>query len=163
MALLPTIGLNMAALTLTGQNNGARQYERIRQTFRLSLKYGLWVVVPGMVLAFAYAPFLIGVFTDNRETIDIGVNFLRISIFIYPAYLILYLGTSVLQGLKKPNYAIWIGIYRQMLLPVIIFPLFVNSIFGSITGVWWGIFLINWSATLITWWYLRYSLKKIGA
>ena len=161
IALLPTIGLNMAALTLTGQNNGAKKFDRIRECIRLTIKYGLFVVVPGMILTGIFAPYLIDVFTEDPDTVEIGTKYLRISLFIYPAYLLLYLTTSVLQGLKKPNYAIWIGIYRQILLPALIFPFLIGLMSGSIFGIWWGIFIINWSATLISLWYLRRTFRKI--
>jgi putative MATE family efflux protein len=52
IALLPSMGLTTAILSLTGNNFGAGHMERVRETFRVSLKYGFIVmfVMLGLVL-----------------------------------------------------------------------------------------------------------------
>ena len=40
--LLPAIGLNFACLSLTGQNYGALKFDRIREGYLISMKYGLY-------------------------------------------------------------------------------------------------------------------------
>ena len=68
LVLLPTIGLNTAALTLTAQNGGAGLYDRVRQTVRKALIYGGFITVGGSVLLFFGAEFLMGLFTDDQPS-----------------------------------------------------------------------------------------------
>ena len=161
IALLPTIGLNIATLTLVGQNNGAKLYERCREAYAKNLQYGFIIVAFGIAGVAVFARQLMRLFTADPAVVDIGVTYLHISVLVYWAYMVLYIAVSALQGLKKPLYAIWIGLYRQIAAPIIIFPLLATVLALGLTGIWWGVFVINWSATIISLLYTRRQMKKI--
>ncbi|NTW22592.1 MATE family efflux transporter [Candidatus Falkowbacteria bacterium] len=161
MAVLPIVGLNIAALTLVGQNNGAKLFGRVKETIRLCLLYGFYVTIMGAALVLALAPQLMGLFSQDREVVRIGVEYLRISAFVYFAYTTLYVATSALQGLKKPLYAIWIGLYRQIAAPLLIFWVLAVVLDWQLKGVWWGVFIINTTAAIITLVYMRATLRKL--
>ncbi len=160
IAMLPTIGLNIAVLTLVGQNNGAKKFARVRETIKKGVIYGLEITVVGIVFVLIFARSLIEIFSSDQAVISIGVTYLRISVLTYFAYLILYITVSALQGLKQPMYAIWIGLYRQIVMPLLLFFLLVKIFLLGLVGVWWGIFFINWSAAIITIFYLRRVIKR---
>lgn len=44
--LLPTIGLSIAASAIIAQNNGAKNYARVRATYFYALLYGSLVLIP---------------------------------------------------------------------------------------------------------------------
>lgn len=157
--LLPTIGLNIASLTLIGQNNGAKKYDRVQLAYKTNLKYGFWTVLVGMILVLLFPKYLMQFFSHDLTVINTGVTYLRISALTYLTYMILSISISALQGLKKPVYAIWIGLYRQLLAPVIIFWLLVQVFDWGLNGIWWGIFIINWSAAIFTFFYTKRYLK----
>lgn len=163
IALVPSIGLIIAALTLIGQNNGAKRYDRIKETIRVCMKYGLTIMTIGGILVFAFARSLMAFFTDNENVIRIGTEYLYIASAIFWAYIILFTSTSALQGMKRPMYAVWIGLYRQIIAPAIIFYILVDKFNLQLYGVWWGVFIVTWSAAIITAFYLKYVLKKITA
>lgn len=162
LAVLPIIGLNTAALTLVGQNNGAGYFNRVKEVIKRCLIYGFYITCVGVagVLLFAHA--LMGFFSKDPEVIRVGVQYLRISAWVYFAYSILYISVSALQGLKRPLYAIWIGLYRQILAPIFFFWLFAVVLDWRLLGIWWGVFTITWSAAVITLFYLRNVLKNLG-
>lgn len=162
IALLPGIGLNIAALTLVGQNNGAKAFDRVKEIIKKSFTYGFFVSLIGMAFVFIFSQKLMGVFSDDNIIIKQGVEFLKISILVYPAYTALFISTSILQGLKKPFYAIWIGIYRQLVGPFVFFSLLTSVLAWGIFGIWWGIFIVNWTGLIITILYLRTVIKKIA-
>ncbi|MDQ5938957.1 MAG: hypothetical protein QG642_647 [Patescibacteria group bacterium] len=157
--LLPTIGLNIAALTLIGQNNGAKKYDRVQEAYNTNLKYGFWTVCIGMILVLIFAKAMMQFFSQDSNVIKIGVTYLRISAITYFTYMIMSISISALQGLKKPLYAIWIGLYRQIAAPALFFWLLANILGMGLLGIWWGIFIVNWSATIITFFYTRHYLK----
>lgn len=161
MALLPTIGLNIAALTLVGQNNGAGKFDRCIMVFKTVLRYGMLVTVCGMVGAYVFAPTLLSLFTKDTDVLRIGVHYLHISVFVYWAYAILYIVVAVLQGFKKPAFALWIGLYRQIVSPILFFIIFSRILNWGLDGVWWGIFAINWTAVMISLIYVRFVMRKI--
>lgn len=161
IVLAPTIGLNVATLTLVAQNNGAKLFARIRETLHTVLLYGGILMAVGGIGAILLAPYLMGVFTDDKGVIGIGTTYLRIDALVFYAYVVLFANVAALQGVKRPMYAIWIGLFRQILAPVIMFYLLVFELQVGLLGVWWGIFAITWSAAIVTVLYTRRILGKI--
>ena len=96
----------------------------------------------------------------NRAVVEAGTTFLRIEVFAFVSYIFLNISVSVLQGIKKPIFAIVIGVYRQVL-PFGLFYLLGTTLNMGVKGVWWGIVIINWSAVAITLVYTNYQLHKV--
>ena len=161
LILLPTIGLNIAVLAIVGQNYGAGNLERIHEVRKLTTKYGVIIMSLGMVIVLLFASPLIRIFDSSPEVVDAGVTYLRIATLVFIAYIPLNISVSVLQGIKKPNFAIYIGVFRQLLPFAIFYTL--GTIFGlGVLGVWYGIVFINWLAVFISLWYTNQELKKIS-
>ena len=106
-------------------------------------------MVLGAAIVFFGASPLMRLFSDDPEVVAIGVKYLRIAAFIEHAYVFLFINTSLLQGLKKPAFALWIGLYRQLVMPPILFYLVTRVFDLGLTGIWWGIFGITWSAAIV--------------
>jgi putative MATE family efflux protein len=153
IVLLPAVGLNTAALTLAGHGLGARNPERIEQTFHTCLRFGIWIYAIGGPLTAVFAPFWISLFTQDAQVIEIGALCLRISMLTFYAYVILFTTTSVLQGLQKPMFAIWIGLYRQVLAPILMIPFLMDVLSPSHLGIWVGVLFSVWSGVIVSFLY----------
>ena len=161
IVLLPTIGLNIATLTIVAQNNGARMFHRIGETVTTALKYGGFLMAMATCGLFAFAETMMAVFTDDAQVMAIGSSYLRIASFVLYAYVILYVNVASLQGIKRPMFAIWIGLFRQIAAPFTVFYLFTHVFAFGLQGIWWGIFSVTWSAALITVFYARRLLHRV--
>jgi putative MATE family efflux protein len=160
IVLMPALGLNVAALSLAAQNGGAGRYDRVRELARTCLRYGGMVMAFGTVLLFFGADILMGLFTRDPEVIATGGHYLRIAAFLEFSYVILFVNTSILQGIKKPSFALWIGLYRQLVMPIGLFWMMTRVLDLGLDGIWWSIFGINWSASLVAVYYAR---RKVAA
>ena len=160
LALLPAIGLNIAALSITGQNYGAGKMERVGEAYKKTMIYGLIIMTTAMFVILPLSKYLFLVFTRDMDVINYGIGYFRVEILVFNSYVLLNISVSVLQGLKRPRFPIVIGIYRQFLVPVIIFPILISAI-GSIYGIWWGIFAVNWSAAFIALIYVRRVYRQL--
>jgi len=159
IVLLPAVGLNVAALTLSAQNGGAGHYDRVRTVIRTALIYGAGVMFLGTLLVFFGARWLMDFFTDDAEVIAIGAHYLRIAAWIQFAYVILFVNTSALQGLKLPSFALWIGLYRQIAGPFALFWLATRVWELGLNGIWWAIFGITWSAAVVA---VVFAQQRVG-
>lgn len=161
VVLLPVMGMNIATLALVAQNNGARLIQRVRHTITTALKAGVLLMAFGTAgVYFAAAP-IMALFTRDEAVIRRGVEFLRIESLVFAAYVILYTSVYALQGLKRPMFAVWIGIFRQFagLLPM--FYLFANHFGWGLKGVWWAVFVVTWCAAGIAILYIRRILSGL--
>ena len=96
-----------------------------------------------------------------RDLLEVGRGYLKVMAFLLPAYVILYINTAALQALKKPVYAIWIGLVRQILLPLVLCHLFADILDHGLAGVWWGQFASNWSAAIFTLFFARRVIRRV--
>jgi putative MATE family efflux protein len=161
IALLPAIGLNTAAMTLAGHSYGARRLDRIRETFHTCLRFGAIIFLIGVPLVAIFAPYLVGFFTDSPEVRASGTVILRISMLSFYAYVLIFVTTSMLQGLQRPMFAIWIGFYRQIFAPLLIIPLLMSVLTPTELGIWWGAFFSVWSGAALTLLYAAWVWKKL--
>ena len=161
IALLPTIGLNIAALTLAGQNMGAGLPGRVFESWKLNIRYGLMIILIGVIAVSLFARQLMQAFTADISVIDIGAEYLHVAVLFFFAYVFLNISVSTLQGMKKPLYAIFVGAYRQFLVPLPLFLFLAIYLGWGTKGIWWGIFVANWSAAIFTFFYTRRQIQKL--
>lgn len=162
IALLPAMGFNTAILSLAGNNYGAGRMDRVEETFRVALRYAFYVMVVMLAVVLPFAGALMRFFTDDPTVVAIGRQYLYIEGLVYYAYVILFSSVSLMQGMKRPIPALWIGLYRQLIAPPIIFLLF-SEVFGwGLMGIWWGIFAVTWSAALVALALSRRDLRGPG-
>jgi len=161
IALLPVMGLNISTLALTAQNFGAGRFDRIRTVLAVSLRYGFMLAISGTVAALLFTGELMRFFTTDPVVVDVGIRFLRIEAFVFPAYVVLYICVSAMQGIKRPIFALWIGLYRQIAGPFLIFHILTTVLGWGIMGIWWGIFTVTWSAAVIVVVYVTWIMKKL--
>jgi len=159
LALVPTMGLNSVAISVSGQSYGAKNIARVEEVRNKTITYGCVFIVIGGMIIYPFTSFLIGLFTEDVAVIQAGTQYLHIELFAFPTYIILSLLLSVLQGVKKPAIAVYISIYRQIIMPFIVFTL-LGKLLG-ITGVYIGIVLVNWSAVLIAALYSKVIFTKL--
>jgi Na+-driven multidrug efflux pump len=161
IALLPVMGLNVSTLALSAQNYGAGRIDRIRTVLAVSLRYGFLLAFFGTVAALTFTTGLMSFFTKDPAVIAIGTRFLRIEAFVFPAYVLLYICTSAMQGIKKPVFALWVGLYRQIAGPFLVFHVLTTVMGWGIMGIWWGIFAVTWSAAAIVVIYVTWIITKL--
>jgi putative MATE family efflux protein len=161
LALLPALGLNTAALTITGQNFGAKDIERIYDLRKQTLIIGVGIMVIGAIIIYPLAPWLIGLFNKDPSVITAGTNYLRIEVFAFPTYVIIGILLSIMQGIKKPTFAVYLGLYRQILMPIPLFYFFGIVLDLGVNGIWWGIVFVTWTSVLAAHLYSRKQLKNL--
>ena len=105
LLLLPTIGLNTAVLSITGQNFGAKEYERIGEVYFKAIFYGAFMMLIAGLFIFFGGSFLIQLFTNDTEVLLYGVQYLKIAALIGPfilSFLLLMLFFKELKSLSIP-------------------------------------------------------------
>ncbi|MFO1483404.1 MAG: MATE family efflux transporter [Verrucomicrobiaceae bacterium] len=163
IVLLPTIGLNFATLSLVGQNHGAGLPHRVREAWMTNVKYGVLLMLAGGALLFLLRAQAMRLFTQDAAVIGHGHDYLSIAAVTLAAYPILFITVFMLQGMKRPGYGLWMGLYRQIAAPMLVFNLMAFTLALGTWGVWWGISLVNWSAALFALWWGWRTLRRVIA
>lgn len=158
IALLLTIGLNSAVLTISGQNYGAKLYHRIREVWLHCLKIGFVIMFASGIILYFSNHWLMSLFTTDGDVVREGGIYLSIASFALFAYTVLFSTNSMLQGIKRPMFGVWLGISRQIILPVLVFHFLSFTLGWGLIGIWWGVFFIVWIAAVFS---FMYGLRKL--
>ena len=141
--LLPVLGLNTAVISIVGQNFGAKEYLRVKQSYYQAITYGtVLMFVAGLIIFFS-ADKIVSIFSNNADVINYGTIYLKISALIFPAYPIYFISNGFFMALKKASYAMNLNIIRNVLLPIPTI-IFANFIGGSYKNFFWSYCLFNW-------------------
>jgi len=162
LILLPTIGINIAVLSLTGVNLGARLTERVREVYRTGLVMGTALMLVGGVVLVLFSEGLMGLFTDDEQVREIGRVYLHFEAAILPAYALLFISAASLQGLKLPEIPLYFNVGRQVIGQLSLFWIAVELLGTDITGVWWSVLAVNWAAGIGIVIVARRKLARLG-
>jgi putative MATE family efflux protein len=161
IVLMPAIGLSTAMLSLVGQNHGAGFPHRVREAWFKNVQYGMGLMLAGGLIIGVFGKWVMEFFTDDPAVIAHGGDYLRTAAFTLAAYPPIFVTVFMMQGLKRPGYGLWIGLYRQVAAPVLVIQTLVFTLGWGLWGVWWGICLVTWSAALFSiWWGCRMVQMK---
>ncbi len=163
LAMLPMVGLNTAALTLVGQNVGAGKMARVTAAAWAVLGYGMVLMLLGAALVWLARADLMALFTDDQDVIRLGAAYLAVAVLNFKAYALLAIGSGILQGMKRPVFALLIGFFRHIIGPMTVLWLLDPVLGYGLPGIYWGIFAVAWIGALTTLLYLRYRLGTLGA
>ena len=157
--LLPVLGLNTAIISIVGQNFGANEYLRVKQSYYQAITYGtIIMVIVGSIIFFS-ADKIVSIFTNDVVVINYGTAYLKISALIFPAYPIYFISNGFFMALKKSSYAMNLNIVRNVLLPIptIFFAIFIG---GSFKNFFWSYCLFNWIFAVLLFTFVSIYIKN---
>jgi len=157
--LLPALGLNSAVMAIAGQNYGAKDLYRVRQTYITGLLTGLAMAVVSIPIMLTLSPAMMAIFTDDPVIQDTGASYLRIDAFAFYAYVVIFMSTATLQALKQPLFPMALGIARQLIIPVSINVLLVVYLDYPMISVFYTIVSVVIIAAVVAHWYTLRQLR----
>ncbi len=158
--LLPVLGLNTAVLSMTGQNFGAKNIDRVEEIYNKALLYGCsFMFICGFIIYFS-AESAVSFFTDEKEIILYGVMYLQITCLMEPIYPIFFISNALIQGMKKPNIVFLFTICRMVILPLIVLWYLIYYLDSSFSFVFWGLLIINWLFGIFVFFFTKYLIRN---
>ena len=161
LMLLPALGLSTATLSIISNNYGAKKYDRVILTLNTALKYGYMISLFGVVFLYIFGEMLIRMFDPNELVIQFGLDYLLIEVWLFFAFVTLFVCVSTLQGIKKPKMIFYVGLYRQIVAKLLVAIIIVTYLELDITYLWYGILVMIYSAAIFLYCYTKVTLKKI--
>ena len=166
VVLLPILGINTAIISIISQNYGAKNFNRIKETYFTAIKYAFIIMVISGIIVFLSASVITSIFSSDPEVIEYGKRYLKISAFVLPAYPVFFLSNGFFMALKKSENAMISNLFRNVLNPIIVFYIakYISASFNTFFWIWVG---INWffsiSYFLIVIYYFKTRLEKFSA
>ena len=129
------IGFGQGFQPVCGFNWGAKRYDRVKEAFWFCIRVSVIAMVILGVVGFFSAPWLISVFRDESEVIEIGTRALRAQLVVFPCMGWVFLSNMMLQTIGRVFKASILATARQGLafIPVVFL---LDWIFGLEGLVW---------------------------
>lgn len=154
---LPASGIIQGMRPLIGYNYGAGEYRRVSQLFRLVLIMSCGIMTVGTVICLLIPGQLMGMFTDDPETIAAGETALRIISAGFIVSSVSVTASGALEGLGKgvPSLVISLCRFIVVLIPA---AFLLSRSFGA-EGVWNAFWVTELVTAVISLFIYKRSVK----
>lgn len=131
---LPASGIVQGMRPLMGYNYGAGETKRVKKIFGLSLCLNGMIMLAGTIICFVASGPLMGLFTENPETVRLGTAALRIISIGFIPSAVSVTASGALEGLGKGTQSLVISLLRYII--VIIPAAYLLCFFSGAVAVW---------------------------
>jgi putative MATE family efflux protein len=152
-ALFPILGITHGFLPIAGYNYGAENYNRVKETISISIKYAAILATFIFILILVFAKPIVSVFTNDADVIAETPDALRWVFAASPIIALQLIGAAYFQAAGKAIPALLLTLTKQgfFLIPLV---LILPNYFG-IFGVWVAFPIADILSTIITAYFLR--------
>ena len=156
---LPAMAIAFAAGPIAGQNFGAKDHGRVRETFKQCII--LITILMAAITAFAqWRPeAMVAAFTHEAEVIEVGATFLQLISINFIAQGLIFTCSSMFQGLGNTKPALWSSATR--LIAFAVPAIWVSTLPGfKIEHVWYLSIATVTLQAIVSVWLLRVEFKR---
>ena len=149
---MPASGIIQGMRPVIGYNYGAGERERVHRIFRVTLALCACIMAAGTVLCLLFAAPLMGLFTENAQTIAIGAHALRVICIGFVVSAVSVAASGALEGLGRGTASLVISLcrYTVVILPAAV----VLCRAAGAVGVWhafWVTEIVSAGVSLAAW------------
>lgn len=156
---LPAGGIVQGMRPIVGFNYGAKEFNRVKKTLRVSVLFSGAIMLVGTVLCLFLPAQILTMFHADASMMEVGIPALRIISlgFLISSFGVIYSGAFEALGQGLPS--LIISLLRQF---VIIVPLsYVLSRSLGATGIWMSFPIAETIAAVVSMIFMRNALKKM--
>ena len=158
---LPANGIVQGMRPLIGYNFGAGEHARVKKIYNMTLCMSGIIMLLGTVACLTSAGQLIGLFTDNPETILAGQTALRIISTGFIVSAVSVTSSGALEGLGKGTRSLIISLFRYLFI-IIPAAAFLCRAMGPV-GVWNAFWITEFITAVIAVIVYRKSVDAAGS
>ncbi|MBU5313707.1 MATE family efflux transporter [Tissierella carlieri] len=117
-AMMPNFSFGSAMTTYTGQNIGANKMDRVEKGTKDGTMIAVGVSTVITILILIFGRYLMGVFTDTAELVDLSMHMMRILAVGYIAMAVTQSLSGVMRGAGDTVTPMWISLITTVVLRV---------------------------------------------
>jgi putative MATE family efflux protein len=140
-AFLPAVGFGFVAMALIGQNIGAGNLARAKESYRKAMLYGIGAAVGFGILAMLFATTIIRIFTTDPQVVAYALSYILIVATTYGFLAAMNVEASAFQAIGKSWPGFWIFFIRFVVVSIplayiasAVFRLPIMSVWGAIAA-----------------------------
>lgn len=154
------IGLSQGMQPIIGFNYGAKQYDRVRKTYKIAVGCSLVITSIGFIMFQCFPRQILSIFGSGDELYyQFAIRFMRIFLFMIMANGVQVLSSNLFSAIGKPLKGLVLSMTRQVLflIPLIL----ILPTFMGIDGVLFAAPIADTMAIIVTSIFVFIELKKM--
>lgn len=157
-ALFPVLGVTQGFLPIAGFNYGAKNYERVRESINIAIKYAAILATLIFIVLMFFPEAITKAFTTDAEVIKETPSAMRWVFAATPIIALQLIGAAYFQAIGKATPALLLTLSRQgfFFIPLI---LILPKFYGEM-GVWMSFPISDVLSTLVTAYFLNREIRK---
>ncbi len=129
------IGICLGMTPLVAYNYASKNHTRMKEFFRTARLAGLIVSILCVVFYRICAPYIIGAFIEDADTVRFGTQFLQSRCFATPFMFLSFHMVHFMQAVDRGKVSFQLAVIRQLCLNIPI--LFLMNMFFGMSGIVW--------------------------
>jgi putative MATE family efflux protein len=117
-AMMPNFSFGAAMTTYAGQNIGAKKLDRVVKGTKDGTRIAVIVSTVITILILIFGKYIMGVFTDTKELVDLSMHMMRILALGYIAVAVTQSLSGVMRGAGDTMTPMWISLITTIVLRV---------------------------------------------
>lgn len=150
--ILPAWGMGNAAATLVGQNLGAQQPDRAASSAWVAARYNVYFMLGVMLVFLLFAPQLVGLFSQEEQVLQYGVDALRTISYGYAFFAIGLVLVQALNGAGDTDTPTIINFFCYWLFQIPLAWLLANGMGFGPEGVFWAVTIAETLIAVVAVW-----------
>lgn len=135
LLFMPVLGVSQGAQPIIGYNFGARQYDRVRGTWKLAVLAGTAIVLVGYLVVRIWPSQLVGLFSEGDMALtSLTTHAMLIYLALIPVIGFQIMSSTYFQAVGKARQAAVLSLSRQILFFIPL--LLILPRFWGVEGVW---------------------------
>lgn len=140
LAFMPALTLGMAVSTLSGQNIGAKEFDRVKEVFKWGVLMSCGITAACSLLVVAVPGFILRAFLRDPVVIAIGVHYLRIVGAAYCLFAIMFVANGIINGAGH-TFITTVCTLISIWIVRVPMAVFLAQRMDRIEGIWYGMVL----------------------
>ena len=149
LAFMPAVGVGAALTTITGQNLGANQIERVEKAYKLSVLLALLFLFMTSTILWIFAPKLVAIFSNTDEVIQNGTFYLRALAMTTWSISFFNCTLGLLNGSGHTLHSMFLDASRLWLIRIPLIVILGNMTTLGATAVWIAVSTSNLVAAVV--------------
>ncbi|MBN2541339.1 MATE family efflux transporter [bacterium] len=160
MFFTPVIGLSQGFQPIVGYNYGSGRLAKVRESVKISIVWSTLICTAGFIIMMIFPDWLIRVFSNDPQLIEVGSANLRIVVALMPVIGFQVIGATMFQAFGHATRAFILTISRQLL--ILIPLLLILPAYIGITGVAISFPIADLLSAILTAFFVFPAMKKLN-
>jgi len=160
LLFMPVLGVSQGAQPIIGFNFGARQYTRVRATWKMAVWAGTGIALAGYLAIHIWPEQLVGLFSNgNTALTTLTTHAMFIYLALIPIVGFQIISSTYFQAVGKARQAIVLSLSRQVLFFIPL--LLILPRFWGVEGVWWAAPIADFLAVSLSATMIYFEMRKL--